>query len=146
MPAKSPNSQITGWERGSISLWAALAAFCMIVIVGIAVDFGGQAVAEQHARSVAFEAARTGGQSLDLNQLIRSGQAVADPSQAASAARAYLAAAGVIGSVSADQNTVTVTVTDTYECSFLSIIGIQSLPVSGTATADILRVYGGEER
>ncbi len=146
MPAKSPNSQTMGRERGSISLWAALAAFCMIVIVGIAVDFGGQAVAEQHARSVAFEAARTGGQSLDLNQLIRSGQAVADPSQAASAASAYLAAAGVIGSVTADQNTVTVTVTDTYECSFLSIIGIGSLPVSGTATADILRVYGGEER
>lgn len=146
MPARSPRLHAADHERGSVSLWAVLAAFCMIVIVGIAVDFGGQAVAEQHARSVAFEAARTGGQSIDLNQLVRGGQAHADPGKAAAAASAYLASAGVAGNVTADQNTVTVTVTDQYPCSFLSIIGITSLPVSGTATADILRVYGGEER
>ena len=42
---------LSGHDRGSVSLWAALSAFCMIVIVGIAVDFGGQAVAEQRART-----------------------------------------------------------------------------------------------
>ena len=58
-------------ERGSVSLWAVLVAFCLTVIVGIAVDFSGQAVAEQQARSIAFEAARTGGQQVNLDQVIR---------------------------------------------------------------------------
>lgn len=146
MHARPARPHATDRERGSISLWAVLAAFCMIIIVGIAVDFGGQAVAEQHARSIAFEAARAGGQNVDLNQLIRGGQAHADPGSAAAAANAYLAAAGVTGSATADQNTVTVTVIGHYDCVFLNIIGITSLPVSGTATADILRVYRGEER
>ena len=30
-------------ERGSISLWVVLASFCMILVVGIAADFSGQA-------------------------------------------------------------------------------------------------------
>ncbi len=49
-------------DRGSITLWAVTSAFSMIAIVGIAADLGGHAVAEQNARSVAFEAARSGGQ------------------------------------------------------------------------------------
>ena len=118
----------------------------MIVIVGIAVDFGGQAVAEQQARSVAFEAARTGGQQVNLDQLVRGGQAQTDPYKAASAANAYLADAGVVGSVTVNSDTVTVTITSSYQCSFLSIIGINSLPVTGTASADTLRVYEGTQR
>ena len=66
-------------ERGSVSLWAVLVAFCLTVIVGIAVDFSGQAVAEQRARSIAFEAARTGGQQVNLDQVIRGGQTRTDP-------------------------------------------------------------------
>ena len=133
-------------ERGSVTLWAVLAAFCMIVIVGIAVDFGGQAVAEQQAHSVAFEAARTGGQQVNLDQLVRGQQAQTDPYKAAAAANAYLADAGVVGSVTVNSDTVTVTITSSYQCSFLSIIGINSLPVTGTASADTLRVYEGTQR
>lgn len=146
MRTRSPHLKPVDDERGSISLWAALAALCMIVIVGIAVDFGGQAVAEQQARSVAFEAARTGGQQVNLDQLVRGGQAQTDPYKAASAANAYLADAGVVGSVTVNSDTVTVTITSSYQCSFLSIIGINSLPVTGTASADTLRVYEGTQR
>lgn len=146
MRTRSPHLKPADDERGSISLWAALAALCMIVIVGIAVDFGGQAVAEQQARSVAFEAARTGGQQVNLDQLVRGGQAQTDPYKAAAAANAYLADAGVIGSVTVNSDTVTVTITSSYQCSFLSVIGIDSLPVTGTASADTLRVYEGTQR
>lgn len=146
MRTRSPHLKPADDERGSISLWAALAALCMIVIVGIAVDFGGQAVAEQQARSVAFEAARTGGQQVNLDQLVRGGQAQTDPYKAAAAANAYLADAGVVGSVTVNSDTVTVTITSSYQCSFLSIIGINSLPVTGTASADTLRVYEGTQR
>jgi Flp pilus assembly protein TadG len=146
MRTRSPHLKPADDERGSISLWAALAALCMIVIVGIAVDFGGQAVAEQQARSVAFEAARTGGQQVNLDQLVRGGQAQTDPYKAAAAANAYLADAGVVGSVTVNSDTVTVTITSSYQCSFLSVIGIDSLPVTGTASADTLRVYEGTQR
>ena len=133
-------------ERGSVSLWAVLVAFCLTVIVGIAVDFSGQAVAEQQARSIAFEAARTGGQQVNLDQVIRGGQTRTDPDRAAAAANTYLTQAGVPGTVTVTADTVTVRVVDTYECVFLSVIGITSLPVSGQASADTLRVLEGVER
>ena len=141
-----PRLQHAGGERGAVTMWAVLIAFCMIIIVGIAVDFSGQAVAEQKARSVAFEAARAGGQQVNLDQLVRDGQAQTDPQQAAAAASAYLTQAGVTGSVTINAGTVTVNVVDTYQCAFLSVIGVNSLPVSGSASADTLRVLEGVER
>ena len=41
---------------------------------------------------------------------------------------------------------VNVAVTSTYECEFLSIMGINTLPVSGTASADVVRAYEGAPR
>lgn len=138
--------QGTDRERGSVSLWAVLVAFCMIVIVGIAADFGGHAVAEQRARSVAFEAARASGQQVDLDLLATEGTARTDPAKAAAAANDYLTAAGVTGNVTITGDQVTVHVTGTYQCNFLSIIGVGTLPVSGSATADTLHIYEGTER
>jgi Flp pilus assembly protein TadG len=43
----------------------------MIVLVGLAVDLGGQVHAQQHARAVADQAARTGGQQLDAAVAVR---------------------------------------------------------------------------
>ena len=137
---------MSGHDRGSISLWAALAAFCMIVIVGIAVDFGGQAVAEQRARTVAAQAARAAGQQLQLDAVARAGTAQTDTSRAVTAATTFLAQAGQTGTARVAGNTITVTVTSSYRCVFLSIIGIASLPVTGTSTAEVVRVYEGSRR
>ena len=137
---------MSGHDRGSISLWAALAAFCMIVIVGIAVDFGGQAVAEQRARTVAAQAARAAGQQLQLDAVARAGTAQTDISRAVTAATTFLAQAGQTGTARVAGNTITVTVTSSYRCMFLSIIGIGSLPVTGTSTAEVVMVYEGSRR
>ena len=135
-----------GRERGSISLWAAVAAFAMIVMVGIAVDFSGQAVAEQRARTVAAQAARAAGQELQPDAVTRAGQPVTDTIHAITAATSFLTQAGQTGTATVTGNTITVTVTSSYECVFLSIIGISSLPVSGTSTAEVVRVYEGSRR
>lgn len=127
-------------------MWAALTAFCMIVIVGIGVDFGGQAVAEQRARTVAAQAARAAGQQLQLDAVARAGTATTDTSSAITAATAFLAQSGQSGTASVAGNTITVTVTGSYRCVFLSIIGIGSLPVTGTSTAEVVRVYEGSRR
>ena len=43
----------------------------MIILVGLAVDLGGQVHAQQHARDVAAQAARAGGQQLQAGRAIR---------------------------------------------------------------------------
>lgn len=133
-------------QRGSISLWAALIAFCSIIIVGIAVDFGGQAIAEQRARTIAFEAARAGGQQLHLDALAHGRGLQPDPARARREAQDYLARAGSTGSVIVSGATITVTVQGTYRCAFLSVIGITALPANGSSSADIVRVYQGAPR
>ena len=40
-------------ERGSISIWVALASLAMMVLVGLAVDLGGQVHAKQRAHNIA---------------------------------------------------------------------------------------------
>lgn len=133
-------------ERGSVSLWAVLAAFSMIVMVGIAVDFGGQTIAEQHARTIAAQAARAAGQQLQLDTVARTGTATTDTRRATTAATSYLAQAGQSGTVTVSGTTITINVTGSYPCVFLSIIGITRLPVHGSATADVVRVYQGSRR
>lgn len=133
-------------EKGSISIAVLAGALCMIPVAGVAADFGGQAIAEQRARSVAAEAARAGGQRVQLDALARGQQTQLDTSLAVGAANDYLAQAGAAGSVSMAGNTVTVTVTGSYDCIFLSIIGIGSLPVSGTSSADVVRAFQGAAR
>jgi len=65
-----------------------------------------------------------------------------DPGAAVDAASAYLAAAGVQGTVgvSQDRQQVTVTVTITTNTVMLSIIGIDQMTVTGHATAQLVVV------
>src|SRR5215218_652628 len=86
-------------QRGSVSLWMVTAAFAMIILAGLAVDLGGQVLTRQHASNVAAQAARAGGQQLQASRAIRGQGVRAHPAQAAAAARAYLAASDVTGTV-----------------------------------------------
>lgn len=134
-------------ERGSISAWAVLASFTMIVLVGLVVDLGGQLTVQQHARSVAAQAARAGSERLDAPLAIQGRGASVDVGAARSAANGYLEAAGVDGTVTVrNGSTVTVAVSDTYDTMFLAAIGIDRLDVTGTASARVIRTFGGNER
>ena len=78
-----------------------------------------------------------------------SGGPVAERRAAAArnAAQDYLSAAGVNGTVSiTDGTTITVNVTDTYRPKFLSIIGLGGLPVTGEASARLIRTVAGSEQ
>jgi len=134
-------------ERGSITIWLAMASFVMIVLVGLAVDLTGQVHAQQRARDVAAQAARIGGEQVNPAPAVRGLGATVNTSQAVSAARAYLASSGVEGSVSiANGTTLTVSTTDTYQTKFLSIVGLSGMRVSGSAQARLIRVVQGTER
>ena len=134
-------------ERGSISIWMVTSSFVMMVLVGLAVDLGGQVHAQQRARDLAAQAARTCGQQVQAAPAIAGRYLNVDASSARSAAEAYLSAAGIDGTVAINGgDTITVNVSDTYEPRFLALLGIDHLDVTGTATARLVRSLGGTEQ
>jgi Flp pilus assembly protein TadG len=136
---------MTHQERGSVSLWMLLATFVMMVLIGLAVDLGGQVHAKQRAQDIAAQAARAGGQEVQAAPAIEGRHLHVDAAAARAAARDYLAAAGVEGTVTiTGGDTITVNVTDSYAPRFLSFVG--DLTVTGEASARIVRSLGGTER
>jgi Flp pilus assembly protein TadG len=132
-------------DRGSVSLWLVTATFAMMVLVGLAVDLGGQVHAKQRAHDLAAQAARTGGQQVQAAPAIEGRHLSVDAAAARAAAERYLAAAGVEGTVTiTGGDTITVKVTDSYSPRFLSFLG--DLEVTGEASARIVRSIGGTER
>ena len=142
-----PHPSTPARERGSVSIWLATSGFTMIVLVGLAVDLGGQVHAQQRAHTLAAQAARTAGQQLQPGPAMRGEAATANTARAVRAARTYLAAADVTGTVQVTGgDTITVTTTDTYATMFLGIIGITTLTVTGNAQARITRSVQGAEQ
>ncbi|GAB3769945.1 Flp pilus assembly protein TadG [Nocardioides ginsengisegetis] len=134
-------------ERGSVTVWLALASFVMMALVGLAVDLGGQVHTQQRAHDLAAQAARAGGEQVQAAPAIEGRYVRIDVAAARRAAQAYLTAAGVEGTVSIlGGDTITVTVTDDYTPQFLVFLGIKRLDVSGTASARLVRTLGGTEQ
>lgn len=132
-------------DRGSVSLWLVMSTFVMMLLVGLAVDLGGQVHAKQRAHDIAAQAARTGGQEIQAAPAIEGRHLSVEANAARSAARSYLDAAGVNGLVAVSNgDTITVTVTDSYKPIFLGFLG--DLNVTGEATARIVRSIGGNEQ
>lgn len=134
-------------ERGSVSIWLATSSFVMIILVGLAVDLGGQAHAQQRAHDLAAQAARAGGQRIQPAAAIEGRAVYVDLAAARSAAQEFLEQAGVEGTVTlSGGDTITVTVRDTYSPTFLGAIGIGDLNVTGGASARVVRSLGGTEQ
>ncbi|GAA1069743.1 hypothetical protein GCM10009641_88350 [Mycobacterium cookii] len=138
---------MTRSEDGSITLWMVTASFVMMMLVGLAVDLGGQVHAQQRAHNVAGQAARAGGQEVQAAPAVQGRHVAINAAAARNAAQDYLSTAGVNGTVSiTDGTTITVNVTDTYRPKFLSIIGLGGLPVTGEASARLIRTVAGSEQ
>lgn len=134
-------------ERGSVTVWLALSSFVMIFLVGLAVDLGGQVHAHERAHDLAAQAARAGGEEVEGGSAIQGRDLEINAAAARAAAQRYLDAAGVTGTVAiTNGNTITVTVQDSYDPQFLGLLGINRLDVSGTASARLIRTFGGSEQ
>ncbi|MFD6299715.1 TadE/TadG family type IV pilus assembly protein [Streptomyces sp. NPDC060235] len=127
-------------DRGGVTVFVAICVLGLIGVIGVAVDGGAKMAATERADYVAGEAARAGGQAIDPAKAVTGKAIVTDPQDAAAAAQAYLRSAGASGtvSVSSDGKNVTVTVNGSSDTTFLSAVGIGSLPVTGRATATLL--------
>lgn len=135
-------------DRGSISTWLALMAWVMVLIIGLAVDLGGHAHAQQRVRDIAGQAARVAGNRVTATDAMRGAGVRVDPVTARAAAASYLAAADVTGHVTieAGGTRLRVACTDTYDTVFLGLIGVNRLTVSGESTARLVRAVDGTER
>ena len=69
-------------EHGSITIWLAVSSFVMMILVGLAVDLGGQVHAKQRTHNIAAEAARTGSLARTASEATQGAKAAAQASLA----------------------------------------------------------------
>jgi Flp pilus assembly protein TadG len=124
-----------GGDAGSVTPFVVLLSVALLAVAGLVLDAGLAISAKVQALDTAQAAARAGAQQLDLYAYRTRGITRLDPVRAASAARAWLASAGVPGDASATATTVTVTVRRTSRTQLLQLVGVGSLNVSASATA-----------
>lgn len=130
-------------ERGSISVWMIASAIALIGIAGIGTDLSGQVHTKQHAQDVAAQAARVGAEQVS-GDVVSGNAPTVNFAAARYAAQSYLRDTGVTGSVSVvNGTTIEVRTTETYSTTFLGLLGIGHLKVTGDATAQLIRTEGG---
>jgi Flp pilus assembly protein TadG len=126
-------------DRGSITLMLAALGVALIALAGIVIDGGTKLRAAENADAVAQEAARAGAGMVDQSTAYAHGTFVVDQAQAISAARGYLTAGGFQGTVTASgRAAIEVRVTITEPTRVLSIIDINSMTSTGSATASLV--------
>jgi hypothetical protein len=130
-------------DEGAVSLFVVVVVVALLAAIGLVVDGGGKIRALERADEAAREAARAGSQMLEIPAAVRGERVDIDPGAAGRAARAYLKAAGVEGSVSVSGAQVTVSTRVVYRPVFLGFIGVG--PIAVTAEAASRPVMFGEE-
>jgi len=124
-------------EQGQITAFAVVIMAALLAVTGLVYDGGRALAAKTTAIDIAQEAARAGAQQINLAVFRATGQVVLDVPAAQAAAQAYLAATGTgdTATVTVTGDAVTVAVSSVQHTVFLGLIGIQTLHVTGTATA-----------
>ena len=125
-------------ETGSISVFVVGLIVALMVLAGLVVD-GGRAVnARAAAADDAEQAARAGANKVDDEVLRGTGRVVLNKADARQAAADFLAARGYHrgdATVTVDDASVSVSVSDDVDTALLSLINVQTFHVTGSATA-----------
>lgn len=129
-------------ERGqSVSVFALTVVAAIIMTTGLVVDGGQRIAAASRAEAAAAAAARVANNAAATQRLGGSSSAAVG----ARAARTYLAGqADVGGTVSVANGIITVSTTASEPTIFLSVIGIDTVRATGSASSNI--VASGEDR
>ena len=129
-------------QRGALSLFVAIMFTGMVLVIGLVVDSGGRLDAGVNADEYANEAARAGIQRINTADAIAGTSIRVDCNQqtgAPAAVQTYLAQVGMTGStLVCNATTVEVSVRTSYKTKVLSIIGIDSFPLTGTGEATLV--------
>jgi Flp pilus assembly protein TadG len=139
-------------ERGSLTLMLAVMFVALVALAGIVIDGGAKLTAGENATAIAQEAARAGAGMVNPATAYQNGSFVVDVAQARQVAQQYLdqpwvEAGGYRGTVTrVGTYSIEVTVDVTQPTKVLSIIGIDTVSASGTATANLVSGVTGPAR
>lgn len=135
-------------EEGAIaSAWAILTLAITTMLVGLVVDLSGQLATLQQANDVAAQAARSAAQQVATSTYMADGYSIeVTAGRAKSAAVDYVRASGMTGTARIVDGDLVVDTTAHYTPRFLSLLGINALDVTGSATVRIARSLNGKEQ
>lgn len=122
-------------ENGQVTAFVVVIATAVLMFAGLLLDGGGALAAKVRAIGEAQEAARAGAQAIDLAAYRATGTLTLTQDHAVTLAQRYLAATGHAGAVRVTGNTVIVTVTITQPTQLLQLVGVGSLTVTSTGSA-----------
>jgi Flp pilus assembly protein TadG len=125
-------------EQGSVTLLVAVLGVALLIAIGLVVD-GGQHISATHlADNAAGEAARAAGQQI-TGAAVVGAPPEADTARAARAARTYLDAADVAGTVTVSGSEITITTTVDRHPILLSLAGVTTITGTGSASVRLAR-------
>lgn len=127
----------TSADRGSATAFVAILAVALMAVAGLVLDAGLALSAKAQAMDAAQSAARAGANQLDLTIYRNTSTPVILPAAAQTAASQWLAAVGINGTATATTTHVTVEVFVNQPTQILTAIGITSLHVTASATAQV---------
>jgi Flp pilus assembly protein TadG len=137
---------MAGDEGSAPVVFVVLMTTVLIAMAGLVIDGGYALDARQEAANVAEQAARAGADALSEGSLRGGGPVKVDPARAEAAAKTYLQRVGHAGTVTVDGASVTVTVRVARKTSILSVVGVNSITVLGSASARSIGGIASEER
>ncbi|GAA0447853.1 hypothetical protein Aca07nite_73520 [Actinoplanes capillaceus] len=137
-PAISRIRRLGRTDSGQVTAFTVVWLAGAFALAGLVLDAGLAVSTKVNARAVANAAARAGARELDIAALRISGIVRIDPVKARTAAASWIARAGLPGTVTVTADTVTVSVTTSRKTQLLGLIGIGSIPVHSTATAEAI--------
>jgi Flp pilus assembly protein TadG len=132
------NRHAADHELGSFSLMLAVLGIALLVAIGLVVDGGRYITAAQLADNAAGEAGRAAGQHISSAAVLGQHPQV-DTARAVQAARDYLTAAGVDGTVSVTGSEITITTTVERRPVLLTVAGVSTIAATGRASVRLVR-------
>jgi len=127
-----------GRERGSVTMFVAAVVPALLLLFGLVYDLGGALRDRQQATGLAEESARAGAEALNSGGYRSGGGVSVAAATAETAAAGYLHAAGAAGAVGlSGPGLLHVTVTTAHPTSVLRVLGIDTITVRGSATANL---------
>ncbi len=108
-------------QSGAVALFTAVMVLALLATIGLVLVGGQKITALREATNIADNAARAGAQHVDLDSIRDGGPAELDSAAAIAAANNYLSVVGHSGTPVVSGDTITVTVSITYNAVLLPI-------------------------
>jgi hypothetical protein len=130
--------QRTRHDGGQATAFTVVMTVAILALAGLVLDAGLAVSTKVEAVWAAQSAARAGARELDVAALRTTGIVRIAPAKAHTAAQDWLGRARLSGTVTVTGNQVTVSVATARQTQLLHMFGVNSIPITATATADAI--------